>query len=310
MSRVHRLLLNVRDKYYRYNNLNSKYKFINNLQGKEKYLIVLAGYKKNLYSYVFSRLEKYLPGDIDVCIVSSGVYDEELCNIAIRNQWSYLSIEKNKIAIAQNIAINLNDIAKYIYKMDEDIFVTEGVFEKMFDTYVDVKKNGKTDIGFVAPVIPLNGFGYMKVLEHYDIKEEYCDKFGKTIYSSRNEMPIISNPDVAKFFWGDGNYVPNLDKMNEDFSRNENEYSICPIRFSIGFIMFEKSLWNEMGMFRQTMGSGLGNDETQICAFCVNSSKPIIVTENSVVGHFSFGPQTKSMTDFLETSTMDYYKKV
>ncbi len=310
METIHRFLLNARTRYYNFNNLNSKYKFDNRLQGKEKYLIVLAGYKQYLYSYVFSRLEKYLPNDIDVCIVSSGLYDEKLSSIAKNNQWSYLSVEKNKVAIAQNIAISLNENAKYIYKMDEDIFVTQNSFEKLYDTYIDVKNNGKTDIGFVAPIIPLNGFGFMKILEYYNLEKQYSEKFGRPIYSSRNEMPIISNPETAKFFWGEGGYVPNLDQMNADFSLLPYNYSVCSIRFSIGFIMFDRALWDAMDMFRQTLGSGIGNDETQICGFCINSSKPIIVSGNCVVGHFSFGPQTKSMVDYLDSSSMDYYKQL
>ena len=147
----------------------------------------------------------------------------------------------------------------------------------------------------------------MKILKHYGLEKKYSDKFGKPIYSSRNEMPIISEPEVARFFWGADGIVPNIDQMNSDFANSPYKYSLCPIRFSIGFILFERALWESMGMFRQTMGSGIGNDETQICGYCINESKPIIVAENCVVGHFSFGPQTNSMIDFLKSEEMNYY---
>ena len=34
---------------------------------------------------------------------------------------------------------------------------------------------------------------------------------------------IESNPEVAKFFWGEGNYVPSIDELNDRFSRENNK---------------------------------------------------------------------------------------
>lgn len=309
-SEKNKILLGIRDNYRKYSSTNSKYHFDNRLHGKEKYLIILSGYKPYLYQYVFGRLKKYLPQDIDVCLITSGKLDESIARLAKDNDWSYLSTEKNKIAIAQNLAIKLNPSARFIYKMDEDIFTTEGCFENLYSTYSEVKKNGDSDVGFVAPIMPLNGFGYLKVLDKYKLGETYNQLFEKPLLSSDSKTKLLTDPEVAKFFWGKGNYLPSIDQMNQDFRSQPLKYSLCPIRYSIGFIMFERSLWEGMKMFRVPLGAGMGIDEEQICAFCMNSSKPIVISENSVVGHFSFGPQTKGMIDYLKSEDMDYYRNI
>ena len=105
--------------------LNGKFIFEDRKKDFSKVCIVLAGYKPFLYNAIFGRIKKFIPEDIEVCIVSSGKYDNELSIIAEENNWSYLSIKKNCVTLAQNIAINLFKNAEYIYKLDEDIFVTD-----------------------------------------------------------------------------------------------------------------------------------------------------------------------------------------
>lgn len=68
-----------------------KCKWFNRQKNKKKLCIILAGYKSFLYDTVFDRVERYIPSDIDVCIVSSGVFDKKLYDIAEKNQWSYLT---------------------------------------------------------------------------------------------------------------------------------------------------------------------------------------------------------------------------
>ena len=52
---------------------------------------------------------------------------------------------------------------------------------------------------------------------------------------------------------------------------------------------------------------GLGMDETEICAYTITESRPIIVSENVLVGHFSYGPQTNAMKDYYEQN-IDVFK--
>ena len=121
----------IRKEYNKKRRVKGKYTFIDRKKDSDRLCIILAGYKQFLWEDVFGRLAKYAPKDIDICIVSSGIYSEELAKIAEKNKWSYLSVKQNKVSLVQNIAINLFNKANYIYKIDEDIFVTKNFFAVM-----------------------------------------------------------------------------------------------------------------------------------------------------------------------------------
>ena len=56
-----------------------------------------------------------------------------------------------------------------------------------------------------------------------------------------------------------------------------------------------------MGYFNvPRSGSSLGADEVQLCSYCIEKSKAMMVSENVVVGHFSFGGQYKAMKEYFE----------
>lgn len=276
----------------------SRFKFENRMKNREKLLIILAGYKEFNYNIFFYRIKKFLPKDIEVCILSSGKYSDKLSKIAENNDWSYLSTKRNCVSLIQNTAINLFKNAKYIYKIDEDILVTNGFFETMFKTLQECKKNGDYNPGFVAPTIPINGFGHMLILKRFNLIDYYTKTFEKPKYAAGHDRQIECNPKVAKFMWGDGGYLPNIDKINETLSADEFSYTACPIRFSIGAILFERDLWKKMLMFDVEKGKCMGLDEKCICNYCMNNSKAIIVSKNTAVGHLSFGPQNEEMKEY------------
>lgn len=279
--------------------LNGRHIFECRKKDYSKLCVVIAGYKPFLYEAVFERIIKFIPRDIDVCIVSSGKYDEKLSKIAEKNDWSYLSTKRNCVTLAQNIAINKFPKAEFIYKLDEDIFITENYFDTLLKTYKDCEINGEYNVGFVAPTIPINGYGNMKILKRFDMLEYYTKRFEKPLYAAGGERKIESNPEAAKFMWGEGECLPSIDEMNRSMQNDNFSYNACPIRFSIGAILFSRALWNNMKYFKVKMGSCMGLDEEQICCFCISNSKAMIVSNNSVVGHLSFGTQNETMKEYF-----------
>lgn len=274
--------------------------FINRSCNKEKMCMVLAGYKEYLYPAVFGRLIKFLPSDVDVCIITSGKYSEIVAQYCEENGWSYLSTKENNVALVQNVAINLHPNAEYIFKLDEDMFLTKGYFEKMLSAYEHAEK-GIYQPGVVAPIIPINGYGFMKILEEYDLKEYYHQTFEEPKITASAKSQIVSNPNVATFFWGGNNMIPTVDEMNLRFEQRPQMEVPCPIRFSIGAILFKRALWEEMGHFSvDKSNNAMGVDETELCTFCCLHSKPVMVSENVVVGHFAYGPQNSTMIDYYE----------
>ena len=297
---MYKKLKALNDKRIETNQFKYTGKFENFSSGEENLCVVLAGYKEYLYDSVFQRLEKYAIPNMDICIVSSGKYSSRLSELCKEKKWSYLSTNENNVSLVQNVAIMLHPKAKYIFKLDEDIFVTDRYFEKMLNAYTHSKKSYYQP-GFLAPIIPLNGFSHYLVLEKLGLVEEYEKRFERPIIMAGNQRMIQSSADVAKFFWGEGNKIPSIDALNNLFSCEPTEEVLCPIRFSIGAILFEREFWENMGHFQVDLsGNAMGMDETQICEYCMRVSRPIVVSKNVVVGHFSFGPQTSEMIKYYK----------
>lgn len=300
-ARLHYFLKNKLIKREAHRRLHGKYLFDNRSNNNEKLCIILAGYKELIWEDVFGRIIRFLPSDIDFCVITSGKIDDKLREMCNEMGWSYLSTERNCVSLAQNIAISLFQHAKYIYKLDEDIFINENYFETIMNTYNKVYENGYYDIGFVAPLIPVNGFAYIEVLKYLKLVDTYSRLFEYPRVSADAANMVVGNANSAKFFWGDGNYVPKIDEINKALQNETFDYVICPTRFSIGAIMFPRKTWVDMGMFKVEGGNCLGLDETQLCEFCVLNSRAMVISKNCLVGHLSFGPQNKEM--------IEYYKK-
>lgn len=265
-----------------------------------KYLcMVLAGYKDELYEIVFSRLKRFIPEDIDVCLITSGKHSHKISQIANNNGWSYLSTKENNVSLVQNLAIDLHPDAEGIYKLDEDIFVTKHFFNTMRDTYERLLQEADFYPGIIAPLIPVHGYGSIRVLKKTNLMHAYMS------YLSRETPPrmageIFYSPEAALFMWGAEDYMPHIDVMDSDFHKDDLSYTLCPIIFSIGAIYFLRGFWEEMGRFRiQKYGASMGDDEKQICTYCMQREQPIVVSENTLVGHLAFGPQTEVMMKFF-----------
>lgn len=275
----------------------TEYGFYDRKRDADKVCFVLSGYKEFLWDKVFARLQRFVPQDVEVCILSSGLYSERLEELAGANGWSYLHTALNDLTLIQNIAISLYDKAQWIYKMDEDMFLTENCFEKLFQMYRHVQEHEPYHVGFVGPLIPLNGFGYRCLLEHRAKLEDYEEKFGKAYWGGLLTHELECNPEAAKYMWGAGGSLPHLDTLNREMSENDT-YSVCGVRYSIGFILYHRDMWELMDGFSVTGEIDMGRDERDLCYWAIIKSHAMIIACNTVVGHFSFGPQTAQMKEF------------
>ena len=281
-------------------NVKGKYRFTNRRRGEGKLCLFLIGYKKALWPDVVGRFKKFIPSDIDVCLLSSGRYFEELERMAEENSWSYISTKKNNVCLIQNIAINLFPNAELIYKVDEDIFITEGTFEKMAGALRKGEESLPYKVGMAAPLLNVNAYGFYKILEKLGKLDEYEKRFGKPYMVAGQTTPIETSLDIAKFMWGEDGVVPQIDELNKRFSKEEN-ISVCPIRLSIGCILYKRSFWESFWRFPVVLGNGMGLDETIAIGAAAANSQVLVVAENAVVGHFSYAPQTKMMMAMYES---------
>ena len=265
----------------------------------ENLCVILAGYKEYTWDIIFDRINEFSNDNIDICILSSGLYSEKLSKIAKKYNWSYLSTKRNNVALIQNTAIKLFPNAKFIYKLDEDIFITKNFFDTMQETYEKVEKEGDYRVGFVAPIIPINGYSYVVLLNKLGLYDYYEEHFEKPRYYYGTDAMIVNSPEVAKFMWGCNNKVPQIDDLDKQLHDLEFSYSASPIRFNIGAIYFPRELWEQMHYFKVDWTSGMGKDEHQISSHCIRWSRAIIIAENTCVGHLSFSQQNNEMENYF-----------
>lgn len=286
-----------------------EHEFINRSKGSDKLCIILAGYKPTLWEDVFGRLAAFIPDDIDVCIMTSGLVNEELKGIAEKNDWSYLSTTVNHLSLVQNITIEEHPKAKWIYKLDEDMFLTKGFFEAMLQTYTELEENSLYKPAFVSPLINVSCYGHLRLLEKLDLLDDFKAtgltdmKFSDGLHHNRQ---VISEPKVARYMWGESQpALRDIDALTERFSAEGFSYSICPVRYSIGAILFTRDAWDEFGHFPLTFVGGpygLGDDEEHICHYACFTGRVMVVNENVVVGHLGYGgAQTATMVDYHAT---------
>lgn len=282
--------------------------FIDRSKGSEKLCIVLAGYKPTLWEDVFGRLAAFVPDDVDVCIMTSGLVNDELKGLAAKNDWSYLSTSVNHLSVVQNIAIERHPNAKWIYKLDEDMFLTKGFFEVLMSTYQRLESDSLYKPAFVSPLINVSCYGHLRLLDKLGLLDDFRStgltdmKYSDGLHHNRQ---VIDEPKVAQYMWGESSpALRDIDALTERFSEEREgfTYSICPIRYSIGAILFTRDAWEEFGHFPLTFVGGpygLGDDEEHICNYACFTGRAMVVSENVVVGHLGYGgAQTKSMIEY------------
>lgn len=195
--------------------------FLNNSKREKTAAFILAGYKDFTWDIVFKRIKEFCPKTVDVCIVSSGIYSERLKEIAEKYGWSYISMKKNCVTLALNSAIRSFPSAEKIFKIDEDIFITEGFFEELPKAFENAKKDYFPC--FSAPLIPINGYGYRRILEKLNLTEKYTELFEYPKISAGSNMQIESNPKVAEFFWGKDDFIPHIDTLNHTIKEKHSQ---------------------------------------------------------------------------------------
>lgn len=83
--------------------------------------------------------------------------------MARKNSWSYWATKLNSVTFVQNVAFALYENCHWVYKVDENIFVTEDSFEKMYLDYQKAARNKDFVPGISVPLIPVNGYDMMSI---------------------------------------------------------------------------------------------------------------------------------------------------
>jgi hypothetical protein len=284
-----------------YSRLHDRFRFDDRRSGSRVLVCMLAGYKPDLWQFVMPRFRAALP-EADVCIVSPGLHSELLAILCSREGWSYLSTATNDVALAQNVCYRLHDCAEMIVKLDEDMFLLPNTISSVLTEYREIKAEGTINPGFVAPMIPLNGFCYRHLFDMLGLLDDYEANFGRARLATSG-LAVHTDPVAARWIW---ERTAPLAETAARLAQLELRRLFCPIQFSIGLIAFERQFWEDIGhlaVHRQRLIAGLdtlGGDEAYICARAVESSRPAVVTTAALAGHFSFGPQYAGLKELLD----------
>jgi len=138
--------------------------------------------------------------------------NDQLKQYAEKYSWSYISMKRNCVTLALNSAIKQFPKATKLFKLDEDIFITEGFFETL-PVIHELSKKDYFPV-FTAPLIPINGYGYRRILEKLNLVEDYAKRFEYPRISAGIHMQVESNPDVAMYFWHKDDIIPKIDEIN------------------------------------------------------------------------------------------------
>lgn len=283
----------------------SPYRFIDRSRGSASMCMILAGYKPSLWDDVFARLANAVPDDFDVCVLSSGLFDERLEKVAEQYGWSYLSTEVNQLAHIQNKAIELHPEAQWVYKVDEDIFVTEGLFEGLRAGYERVSATTCWRPSFAAPILNVNTYTSLRLLDLCGLTEDFVAQgLCEAAYTDgiTHNTGLLEDPRVARYMWGESQDVlADIDVLAGALALQPFRYSLCPGRFSIGVILFERATWEAFDRFPvNARKNGLGDDEEHVAKFACLTGRPILICENLLAGHLGYGPQTQDMLAYHE----------
>ena len=281
-----------------------EYEFINRSKKAKNMMIVLAGYQPYYFDAVFERVESNIQQfneDIDICICCSNAPTEavgKLKRLAEKNDWSLLFLKKNRVTQIQNTAISLFPQAEWIYKIDEDIILPDNYFSSLKQAYITANLTLPYRVGFAGPVLNINAFGTPSFLKTIGQWEEFEKRFGKYQVGGTINTPedyIHNNKEWAKFIWE--RTIP-FDKVAAEVAQNK-AIEICPIRFSIGAILIERSFLEKNGFFPVFRSGGMGQDEKYLCDVCIEGMYSIVVASGILVGHLGFGQQKEVCKEFF-----------
>lgn len=288
------------------------YIFDDRSRGSKNFLIVLAGFQDYYWSAVLERVranELQFDEDIDICVCVplGGENADKLRGICEKMDWSYLKLPEDLLAQTQNIAIKLHEKAEWIFKIDEDIILSDNYFASMKKSWADFEKTSYMRVGILAPLLNVNAYASRRFLISLGKLDEYEAKYGKyDLCEDWINADIHSSPDTALYLWE--NSLP-FDGVSKKIAEiNSGVVTVCPHRFSIGAILMKRSYWEKMGMFTVGVTGELGLEEKQVCEFCMNDMHAIAVAESVFAGHLGFYKQKAKVHEFFDKNVRQIRK--
>jgi hypothetical protein len=250
------------------------------LDDDEKVVIVLNGKRGIRSSIVEEVAREWCQGSENRYVVKPLNYGKD----------AYTSISEviEKFPILQN--------AEFICKIDDDLIpLRKGWVDNLHQTYLKIEKQYK-EIGFVTSLINNNAWGFKRLVDIYEKKDEYEAIMN---FESHSFDGIVKANEIAEGRLGSVWQYPYLAKwvhswticsIKEFITKTENlgiEEIGLNSYYSIGCIFFRKSLWLSLPL----LGSESRFDELLIHEYCHKFGLRKFALMNEPMGHLFYYTQ-------------------
>ncbi len=253
---------------------------------------------------VFGRVIKYIENNIDVCVVQPGSSENfHLKSLCKKYGRSYLYSKENRLALSQNLAIKWHPNAEFIYKINEDVFITEWFFRKLKKKYKLSIQCSDYIPWAISPVVNINPATYKFFLQKINKVEDYESIFGEhpsKVWCKTRYEKIYKSWPVAKYIRENSLGLDNVNAQYFDKLSINSEYSAIAVYYAIWCFMFHRSIWEDFWWFFVAPKGKLWQEERKFLENCMLNSRPIILCENCLCGHFWFQHQKNDMKNFFE----------
>lgn len=200
--------------------------------------------------------------------------------------------KKERVANLQNECVRRYPGSIY-FKIDEDLFVSDGWVEKLTEAYEAHKADD--NLALITPVIPNNGSGFYWILTNFpELTEEYWRLFNFPLTPACNGA-IWDQPKLAKWIIRKFINMASANKLLENHAQEKNQppYQKFSYRFSINCLVYDYRHWQQMG--------GIPNDEEPAWGQWIpDHGKFNVLVTNTLVQHYSFFVQQ----DWLDRSSI------
>ncbi len=278
-----------------------RHHFLDRSTGSDRLVMILAGWKEALWPATLARIARFAPAGpagLDVCLVCPGRRSDALDRWAANHGWSVLTTASRRPGLGLNLAVARHPQARWLFKLDEDIVIGEGFFDRLIAGHQRIEDEGSYRLGFLAPLLNLNGHGYVPFLRLVGQDRAFAERF-QGLPRACGGIPVFHDAAAARFIWEVS--LP-FDGTAELAQARPWEWSAIPHRFSIGAILVRRDRLLALGGFRRSLlGPILGHDEDRLCTACMIHSLIMACDHGVFAGHLGFAPQEAGLRDFLPT---------
>lgn len=274
----------------------------------------------------------FLPKNVPFYILQNcrGTYDSERTLIAARR---LENIFPEQIRVIDHIAPNnaykaiqtlLNsDLFKdidIILKVDDDAFpLTANWFEVLKANFLNEKSKHK-NIAYITPLINNNCWGFKETIDVMGISEEYFRNVAHPHFVGprgdlNNPARVIPSHKIDTgahgTVWGNPHIARWLHERTtldpDRYIQATKNLSITEIpsleRYSIGCIMFERKLWNEID-------NGGSDDEAMMHGYCRSTRSRILCSRSVPFVHLAYYSQRQENRDIVSKARDIYSRRL